>query len=409
MPTNPASAAAAPPLGRRHDIDALRVLAFGLLILYHTAMAYVADWGWHVKSTYISTTLQLPMLLLNRWRMPLLFLISGVALSFLLRRTPPTTLARQRSSHLLLPLLFGMLVVVPIQPYCQALAKGIIEPGFGHFLIRYFTFQPWPAKAFDGSDVGITWNHLWYLPYLWAYTMLLLALQEPLHSALGQRIANAFTGLRGLWLLVLPGLPKTLALITLSDRFPGTNNLVWDWYQHALYFAVFLYGYWLGAHPAVWQELQRLRRVSLGLALLVFSVYGTVIYLDLLEDPIPGWLHLAWNWLSGLNMWLWLATVLGWGHHLLNRPFRWLPYANEAIFPWYMLHQSIIVALVFWLAPLHLGPIVEPLLVIAGTVSGCALAHEFLIRRNRWLRPLFGLKPLADDAAAIVRPLPADA
>lgn len=387
--------AAPPPAsasGRRYDIDALRVLAFGLLILYHTAMGYVVDWGWHVKSHYQSTLIQLPMLLVNRWRMPLLFLISGVAVSFLLRRTSPGALARQRTSRLLLPLLFGMLVVVPIQPYCQALQKGLIEPGFGAFLVRYFTFQPWPAKAFDGSDVGITWNHLWYLPYLWTYTMLLLALQRPLNSPIGLRIERAFTGLRGLGLLVIPGLAKTLALITLSDRFPGTNNLVWDWYNHALYFTVFVYGYWMGRNAAVWQELARLRWWSLGLALLVFTVYAPVLHFDLLLDPVPAWMTPTFEGLSGLNMWLWLAVVLGWGHHVLNRPFRWLPYANEAIFPWYLLHQSLIVALVFWLAPLQLGPVAEPLLVLAGTVGGCALLHEFLIRRTPWLRPLFGLK-----------------
>src|SRR5690554_3056190 len=67
---------------RRHDIDALRVIAFGLLILYHVGMFYVADWGWHIKSAYLAEWLQHPMLLLNRWRMSLLFLVSGLAVNF---------------------------------------------------------------------------------------------------------------------------------------------------------------------------------------------------------------------------------------------------------------------------------------------------------------------------------------
>ena len=64
---------------RRHDIDALRVIAFGLLILYHVCMFYVLDWGWHVKSTYQAEWLQWPMQFVNQWRMPLLFVISGLA------------------------------------------------------------------------------------------------------------------------------------------------------------------------------------------------------------------------------------------------------------------------------------------------------------------------------------------
>jgi len=76
---------------------------------------------------------------------------------------------------------------------------------------------------------------------------------------------------------------------------------------------------------------------------------------------------------------------------LLNRPFRWLPYATEAVFPWYVLHQTLIVGLAYWLIPLHLGAVLEPLLLVSGTVAGCALLHEYLIRRSAWLRPLFGL------------------
>lgn len=92
----------------------------------------------------------------------------------------------------------------------------------------------------------------------------------------------------------------------------------------------------------------------------------------------------------------------------LDRPFRWLPYCTEAVYPWYLLHQSLIVALLFWLKPLHLGPWWEPLLVLTGTVAGCLLLHEGLIRRVGWLRPLFGLRrqrlppmrPAAGGAAA---------
>jgi len=93
-----------------------------------------------------------------------------------------------------------------------------------------------------------------------------------------------------------------------------------------------------------------------------------------------------------LYMWTMLLAIFGWARTLLDRPFRWLPYTTEAVYPWYMLHQSLIVPLVFALAPLHLGPVLEPALVLAGTVAGCLLLHEFVIRRIAWLRPLFGLK-----------------
>jgi hypothetical protein len=101
-------------------------------------------------------------------------------------------------------------------------------------------------------------------------------------------------------------------------------------------------------------------------------------------------LHVFYAWSA-------IAAVLGWGHQYLNRPFRWLPYAREAVFPWYILHQSVLLAMAYWLIPLKLGAVWEPTLVLLGTVGGCAALHELVIRRTRWLRPLFGLdaKPRA--------------
>jgi hypothetical protein len=106
--------------------------------------------------------------------------------------------------------------------------------------------------------------------------------------------------------------------------------------------------------------------------------------------------HVPWYGIEraarALYTWSALLAIFGWGHALLDRPFRWLPYATEAVYPWYVLHQSLIVPLAFVLIPLRLGPVLEPALVLLGTVAGCLLLHEFAIRRSNWLRPLFGLK-----------------
>lgn len=389
---------------RRYDIDALRVLLFVLLILYHVGMLYVAEWNWHIKSSYQSEGLQYLMLLVNRWRMPLLFLISGLAFNFLRRDCTAWTLIRSRSRRVLLPLVFGVLAIVPIQPYCQGVANHLVEPGFSAFLVRYYSFQPWPKDAFDGWQYGFTWNHLWYLVYLWVYTLVLVALLPALESPAGRTIRRAVIGLRGGWLLLLPALPKFLALSLLGDRYPGTNDLIHDWYQHALYFSYFLLGYWIATDNGIWQALRALRHRALALAVLNWFAYVFIIK-HLLNDDSAGWALLGTRFLSGLNTWLWLATVLGWSAALLNRPFHWLPYANEAVLPWYILHQSLIVAIAFVLVPLRVGPMLEPLAVIAGTIAGCALLYECLIRRNAVLRLLFGLKP-RPEAVKRINPSP---
>lgn len=387
-------------MNRRHDIDALRVLAFGLLILYHQGMLYVgpaSEWTFHLKSSYIADWLQNPMIASNLWRMDLLFLISGMAVHFLRGRLSLPRLAWKRTTRLMLPLLFGMAVVIPIQPYVQGVANGLVAPGFGHFLLRYWTGGPWPAGAFDGWQYGFTWNHLWYLPYVWIYTLLLILLLPVLESAPGQRVMAAIHRLRGWALLLLPALPLLAYNLLLADRFPQNHALKGDWYAHAGYATVFFYGYAIGTHPGLWAELARLRHRSLAMAVCCFAAHLMLGRLEALVD-FSHW-PAAVLTVDGVTMralhffyaWSTIATVLGWGHQYLNRPFRWLPYAREAVFPWYILHQSVMLAIAYWLIPLKLGPVLEPALILLGTVTGCAVLHEFVIRRSPWLRPLFGL------------------
>jgi surface polysaccharide O-acyltransferase-like enzyme len=383
---------------RRHDIDALRVIAFGLLILYHAGMLYVADWDFHLKSSYLSEGLQGPMIALNRWRMPLLFLISGIALG-LLRPQQLGRAALLRSWRLLLPLLFGMFVVVPVQPYCEALAHGRIEAGFGQFLLRYWQVRPWPPGTFTGAAFGITWNHLWYLAYLWPYTMLLLAalavlrqpwLQAPLAWLCGVRVPTA------VWWL-LPIAWESFNLLWVMPRWEPTHALFGDWYVHAQSLPLFLLGYAVARHDTFWARLRHWRWSALGMAVLCASIELGLRAAGRHHVEVQGvWAQLPWAEIERVARagytWTALLAIFGWGQVWLDRPFRWLPYCTEAVYPWYMLHQSVMIVLAFWLIPMHLGPVVEPLLVIAGTAAGCLLLHEGVIRRVAWLRPCFGLK-----------------
>ena len=395
----PTTAPAAAP--RRHDIDALRALAFALVILYHVAMYYVADWHWHLKSPHAAEWLQVPMRALNLWRMDLVFLISGLAFGLVRRGHTAMGLVRLRSGRLLLPLAFGMAVVVPYQPYAQGVANGLIAPGFGDFLLRYYRGGPWPAGAFDGWHAGVTWNHLWYLAYLWVYTVVLAALLPLAESAAGQRVRRAFTGLRGWPLVVVPVLPLALYSALLWPHFPPTHDLVHDGWLHAVYFTVFVYGYWMGLDAGLWGELVRLRWRTLGLALVLLA-----LYLGLREVAQPHGMPAArvpLRVLADGYLWTALLAILGWAHHRLNRPWPWLRWANASVYPWYVLHQTAIIVLVVWLAPAGLGPVAEPAVLVVGTVGLC-WGTTAVVQRVGWLRPLFGLPPRAPaDAARTMR------
>ena len=374
------------PHPRRHDIDALRALAFGLLILYHLGMYYVAGWPWHVKSPYAAEWLRWPMQFVNIWRMDLVFLVSGIAFGFLSKNASTWRLIGQRAWRLLLPLIFGMYVVVSFQAYAEGVDKGRIAPGLGVFMLRYVAGGPWPRGAFAGSDFGITWMHLWYLPYLFCYSALLALLLPVLRRPAAQRLRAAFNGLRGWKLMLLPAVPVVLYGLVLAPRFPATHDLLHDGYLHALYFTIFLYGYWMGTDKGLWAELARLRHRALVMALLLAALFFALRALPL---DLPWLLRI----LRALYLWSALVAILGLAHRHLNRPWPWLGWANESVYPWYMLHQTLIIAGAVLLARWQLGPVAEPLLLLGFTVLGCWLLTDGLIRRQRWLRPLFGLKP----------------
>jgi peptidoglycan/LPS O-acetylase OafA/YrhL len=373
---------------RRHDIDALRAFAFALVILYHVGMYYVAGWHWHLKSPHEAEWLQWPMRALNLWRMDLVFLISGLALGFLRPADGRWRLFGQRSARLLLPLAFGMAVVVPYQAYAQAVANGSIAPGLGDFLLRYLSGGPWPRGAFDGSDFGVTWNHLWYLPYLWCYTAVLLLALPLLASRAGTRVRQAFLGLRGPALL-LPAVPLMAWSLLLWPVFPPTHDLIQDGWLHAVYFTLFLYGYWIGTHPGWWREVARLRWPLLACAAVLLALHTGLRATWPPSEPGP-W-RLAQRCLADLYLWAAILAILGWAHQHLNRPWRWLPWANEQVYPWYVLHQTVIIVGVVWLAPLQLPAGLEAALLVLGTIAGCWLGTA-LIRRSGILRPLFGLR-----------------
>lgn len=385
------------PPSRRYDLDALRVGVFALLILYHVGMGYVADWGWHVKSSHAVEWLQAPMMVMNRWRMPLLFLISGAAIGLVGARAGGWGFARERIVRLLVPLLFAMVAIIPVQAWCQAVVNDAWSGGFSAFLVAYFSFAPWPPGAFDGSEVGVTWNHLWYLVYLLAYTLLLVGLMpllrhprvESVEAWMARKPAAA-------WIPAIAAVPA-LSAVLLADVWPPTNNFFADWYQHGVYLPVFVLGFLVARSDRFWANLIAARRSLFGLAVGVGTVYFAVLAATGTEANAT--VLALTRVLRMLYMAAALLAILAWSRHALNRPFRWLPAATEALFPWYILHQSLIVLTLFLLRDAGLPAMMEFTVVLAATVVGCALGTA-IIRRVAWLRPLFGLKPSSPPSSS---------
>jgi hypothetical protein len=259
---------------RRVDLDWVRIGAFGLLIFYHVGMLYVS-WGFHVKSQYRITGLEPLMMVLNPWRLALLFLVSGVATRLMLRKYAIGPLIRSRSARLLIPLIFGMLVIVPPQAYEQIVETLGYSGGFSDFYVRhYFAFGPQFCP--NPCILLPTWNHLWFVAYLWVYTM---ALAGPLLAVPGiigwieRRLAAV---LSGAWLLVVPSIMFAAYRLVLLPRFPATDALFGDWYNHALYATVFLIGFLLAQARSFWDAIERQSWASVWLAPVFFLTFLTI-------------------------------------------------------------------------------------------------------------------------------------
>jgi hypothetical protein len=380
---------------RRYDLDWVRIGAFLALIFYHVGMYYVT-WDWHVKSPHASHAIEPLMMLTSPWRLSLLFLVSGVATGFLLARQGAGHFLGQRSTRLLIPLAFGMLVIVPPQSYLEVVEKLNYSGSFAEFYRLYITGFHGFCR---GSDCLImpTWNHLWFVAYLWVYTAVLYGAVRLVPRMIPWLRRLAQKRLSGAGILLWPLAYLIVIRFGLAPRFPATHAMVGDWYNHAMYFGVFLLGFALAGARAAWVTLERTRWLTLGLGLLgwaFLSAYSAAYAGDAVP---PESLRLFSRGIYGAEQWLAIAAVVGFAHRHLTHDSAARRYLTTAIFPVYILHQTVIVVVAHALKPSQLYPPVEGLLLVLVTITTCFLGYE-AIRRMRVLRPLFGVARESDGA-----------
>jgi len=385
------------PSDRRIDLDWVRIGAFGLLIFYHVGMLYVS-WGFHIKSAHRITALEPLMLVLNPWRLALLFLVSGVATRFMLRKSAVGTLLRSRTVRLLVPLIFGMLVIVPPQAYIQIVEALGYPDGFVDFYLRdYFTF----GRQFCPSPCIIlpTWNHLWFVAYLWIYTMALGVVVTTVPGLIGWIERWLVRLLSGLGLLIVPSLLLGVYRLTLLPGFPSTHALFGDWYNHAMFASVFLLGFLLAHAASFWEAIERQRWIALALAAALFLSW--LALRSVRDGGMAIRLYAAFAY--GFYQWLCIVAALGSARRWIKQDSAARRYLTDAIFPYYIVHQTAIIVIAHALRGSGLSAAQEAAIVIGGTVVSCAATYE-IVRRVTWLRPLFGLKPEKSGPAL---PIPA--
>ncbi|MBL8360457.1 MAG: acyltransferase family protein [Rubrivivax sp.] len=392
IPTRALAAPAEVPIRpREYFIDWLRILALGLLMVYHVGMAYVG-WTWHVKSAWsatMATAVEPWMRLAAPWRMTLLFVVSGMALSLMLQRRAAEAAAgsgggwlRQRARRLLLPLLTGVVLVVPVQSYFEVRQFHGYAGSFAEFLQLYFTGHGGFCNAARGCLILPTWNHLWFLPYLLVYTAVLAGVLWRWPQALDPAAAALVRAMAGWRLVAGPIAWLVLTRLVLAPLFGQTHALVDDWFAHAQYAAALALGVLLvrpAAAALLLPRFSQLRWLALALGLLCWALLVAT-------QAGPAWRALPWS----VMQWCGVVAAIGFARLHLGRDHAWRRYLSGAVFPVYLVHQTVTVAAVALLAPLRLGFAAEAALLLGLTFTAGIVAYEG-VRRVPRLGEWFGV------------------
>ncbi|NID13714.1 acyltransferase family protein [Fibrivirga algicola] len=380
-----------PTVGRRHDLDWLRIIAILTLFFYHTGMIYVS-WGWHIKSAEHSLPMEVVMRWLHSWRMPLLFFISGAGTFFALQKRSYGAYARERVRRLFIPLVFGMFVIVPPQIYIEWLFRKRFAGSYLDFYPEVFHFQPYQ----DGGTGGaFSWHHLWFVAYLFLYSLLSIPAFRWLKSPGGQRFTDRLGTLLtrpggALWLVV----PLLLNDLLLGGFFPDeTHALINDWRYFMENLLLFWGGYLLISRRAYWQLIADQRRYFLTATLICTGFFYGVR--ALFANDILAYTAVTRTLYSFNNLgltWFSVLITIGYGYRYLNRPHRWLPQLNAAVYPFYILHQTVIVLIGYYvLTRTPLGIYSGFLSISLATLAVCTLTYLLLIRPFRLTRLVFGV------------------
>jgi glucan biosynthesis protein C len=389
-------------ISRRYDADWLRVFATYLLFLFHVSKVFDVAPFYHIKNAELVPSLDLLTSFIHLWHMPLLFALAGWSLCASLRARGPEGMVAERIRRLFVPLVFGIVVLCPFIKYFElrsgmSMSVSGFETGI-EFNQPFFAYLP---TFFTGLD-RFTWAHLWFLVYLFTFTMLY-------RKRCVARIAEPESeGTPSVTRLYRPLIALILIQTTLRLVWPGGQNLIWDWANFAYYSLYFLMGFEVGRNPG-WERtiaLEWRRAGGIGVASCVaMAVYlTTVLGGSVSIDPaaitvskVAGLLPLlALSAVAGYSI---IIALVGFSMHYLRRGHAVLSYLSESSLPVYILHQAGIVIPGYYLLQLDLPIGAKFLLLLIVAVASTLAVYHFIVRPIPMLRMLFGMPEKRRNAA----------
>ncbi len=373
---------------RRYELDWLRVLAMLAVFVFHSGR-FFDQMGWHVKSASVHGGVQVWSMFLLGWLMPMMFVISGASLFYAVGKGSAAGFFRDKVLRLLIPFLAGMFTHVAFQVYLERITHH-------RFTGSFFSFYPHYFDGLYGYGGNFAWMglHLWYLGVLFIISLALFPLfyllKGPANGLL-DKISNFLSLPGGLLVLMLPVLTLS-AVLDPNSFFGNRHSGGWPLPVYPLYL---IYGFIIFSSERIQEHLHKTRVVYLAAAIVSSAVlFWQFGYAMPAKEPR---LMILFGLLYILGSWCWMLAFIGFSLKSLNRNNSFLNYANEALLPFYIMHQTVLLCFGYFILQWQIPDAVKWLLIAVGSFVLIMLLYEFAVRRFNILRFLFGMKPLVND------------
>lgn len=360
---------------RLSELDWVRVFTVFAVFLHHVGMPFNGD-DWIVMNGESSKLLDDLMVYFEQFRLPTLFMIAGVGAGLLLSNKSPSTFIYDKVQRLFLPLIVGIMLINPPQVYFAA------PENYESLWTSY------PELAFRFEAL-----HLWFIEYLLVFSLFAVPVFLVLRSSWAQPLRQlTFKLASSAWALLSLGLLLALMVVLLRVPFPSDDKDIVNLSSSLFYFFFFLMGLLLIVSGGAWSLLQTKWRTYL----VVFIGVSVVFYIYYLGDF--SWLaptQVLWQiwWAVGAFLaWSGVLAILSVSQNFLKTAPRWLTRANTLIYPFYILHQTVIVVLAYTIVTWDAGITLKLLALLLASFGVTSLICVFVIRPFNPLRFLFGMK-----------------
>ena len=394
------------PTARRYDLDWLRVLAILSVFVYHSTRFFNLG-DWHVKNAVTYVWVQLWDNFATTWLMPFIFVISGASLYFAMEKGGFAKFLKDKVLRLLVPLLVGAFTHASLQVYLERLTHGQFSGSYFEFLPHYFqgVYMEGDPAAGNFAFAGM---HLWYLMFLFMFVLVLYPVFRGLKTKGGQAVLAKIGGF-----LALPGAMYLLAipLILIDDHVNGfIVEITPGGWGMAFYMWFLLAGFILISHAGLQERIRRMRWISLTGAILLSAGFLVIVVMG----QYPAYAALSESiddLLRSFASWFWIFSFLGFASQHLSFKTPFLKYANEAVLPFYILHQTVLLGLGYFVVQWHIPDLLKWIIILTSSFPVIMGLYEYGVRRNNVLRFLFGMKPKekAPASQTVLQPAPSQA